>query len=55
MDHTLFFVKWILNQTCVPQNQNIDYWGADTKRDEGGLIKVKKKLTLKLVLCDLKI
>ena len=37
-----------------PTTHPWDYLGGNTKRGEGGLIKVKNKLTLKFVLGDLK-
>ena len=37
-----------------PTTHPRDYWGGNTKRGEGGHIKVKNKLTLKFLLGDFK-
>ena len=44
----LFFPLWppLTHPTTNPR----DYPGVDTKRGEGGLTKLEKKLTLKLIL-----
>ena len=34
--------------TCHPTAHPQDYQGGDTKRDEGGLIKVKRQVDLKI-------
>ena len=63
--NTLFCLICILKQTCFfpimtpnplthPKTQSCDYWGGDTKRGEGGLIKVKKQVDFKVILGDLK-
>ena len=46
----LFSFFWTPPPTTHPR----DYQSGDTKRGEGGLIKMKNKLTLKFILGDLK-
>ena len=47
MEFSIKLAGWVLDDRIFHQ-------GGDTKRGEGGLIKVKKKLTLKFILGDVR-